>query len=373
MHDDAPRGRGLSGRVALWTSGAALLGLLSFAAAVYGVLLLEAGEHEGVSPEPEGSEDPDESIEAEVGEDLLWAMLFAVPPSLVITVGATVWASRRAFEPLAEVTRAATEITAADLGRRLEVKARDRDLQALVVAFNELLARLDAGVEALDRYAADVSHELRTPLATSITELEVALRTGSSVEDWEQQARRTLEDLRGLAGTADALLELARSSTGAGLPRERVEIGAAVRVPLQRAEAEAERRGIALGVELPDAGRELCVAGSEPLLQGALSNLIDNALKHAGRGGRVTIAASCSEERVRISVEDSGPGVADEDLERLFHPFERGGSDTVREGYGLGLSIAHRVVVAHGGTLGGGSSSLGGAAFWLELPLARRR
>ena len=90
-------------------------------------------------------------------------MLIAAPPSVLIAIGGTVAVSRRAFAPLREVTRAATEITAADLGRRLTLSDDDRHLGELVVAFNQLLARLEHSLEDLDRYAADVSHEIPDP------------------------------------------------------------------------------------------------------------------------------------------------------------------------------------------------------------------
>ncbi|MCA9682809.1 MAG: HAMP domain-containing protein [Myxococcales bacterium] len=359
------RGNDLSGRVARWTAAAALMGIVTFAGAMWTVLVIESNEEEAGDQEEEGTDL--EELEEEAGEGILWAMLLAAPPSLAMAIGGAVWASRRAFAPLHAVTRAAREITAADLQRRIEVADTDGDLRELATAFNDLLERLDAGVAALDRHATDVSHEIRTPLAVSIAELEVSLRQERSPEQWQAQAQRTLDDLRGLAGLADGLLALARSSVGAGMPRGRVVIAEELAALIEQTRPRARQAGVELEVHgLDDAG-ELVVAGSAPLLRGAVANILDNAIKHGGQPGRVRLSLTAAAGRVCIRVDDGGPGLAAGERERVFEPFVRATGEV--GGFGIGLAVARRSVQAHGGTIRvDDSPELGGASFVIALP-----
>ncbi len=350
----------LARRVAVWTSAAALVSLLAFAGAVYlAVLLHERGER--------AQPDPDESDVQEAGEQVAWAMLFAAPVSLALSVAGGVWVSRRAFRPLGEVTRAAREIGTADLGRRIDVDPRAGDLTELVTSFNSLLARLERVVAELDQYAAHVSHEIRTPLATAIAELEVSLRKPRDADEWANTGARVLDELRGLAGLADELLQLARQASGAGSVQARLAVADVLAGLRGRAVAVAAERGIELAWDAPaDPRRE--VAGSAALIASALWNVVNNALRYTPRGGRVNVRLGGDGDAARVTVDDSGPGIAEDARPSIFDPFvrDRAGGD----GAGVGLAIARRAVEAHAGTIEVDASALGGARLTVTLPLA---
>jgi len=350
----------LARRVAIWTSAAALISLLAFAGAIYmAVLMHERGE--ATAP------DPAESSVEEAGKQVAWAMLFAAPVSLALSVAGGVWVSRRAFRPLGEVTRAAREIGTDDLGRRIEVDPRAGDLTDLVTSFNSLLARLERVVADLDQYAAHVSHEIRTPLATAIAELEVSLRKPRSADEWATTGARVLDELRGLAGLADELLQLARQASGAGAVQSHLAVAEVLADLRERAEAAAASRGVELAWELPE-GAPLRIAGSAALISSALWNVVDNALRYTPRGGRVEVRATSAGGRACVTVDDSGPGIAEAARPSIFDPFvrDRGGGD----GAGVGLAIARRAVEVHAGTIAVDASPLGGAHMAVTLPLA---
>ncbi len=349
----------LTRRVALWTSAAALVSLLAFAGAVYLAVLLHERE-ERVGTEPDSSE-----VE-EAAEQVAWAMLFAAPVSIALSLVGGIWVSRRAFRPLAEVAQAAQEIGTADLDRRLAVDPSSGDLAELVTSFNSLLARLERAVADLDQYAAHVSHEIRTPLASAIADLEVSLRQPQDAEEWEATGARVLEDLRGLATLAHELLQLARQASMAGDASVRFDLASLLESLHTRATATAETRGIGLSWDVPDplSGQ---VAGSETLIRSALWNVVENALRYTPPGGRVEVRTATSGDVARVVVDDSGPGIPEAVRPSVFDPFvrDRSGGD----GVGVGLAVARRVVQAHAGSIDVDQSDLGGARLTITLPV----
>lgn len=348
----------LARRVAVWTSAAALLSLLAFAGAVYMAVWM----HERGEPDP----DPTESSAEEAAEQVAWAMLFAAPVSLALSVAGGVWVSRRAFRPLGQVTRAAREIGTEDLGQRIEVDPRAGDLAELVTSFNSLLGRLERVVSDLDQYAAHVSHEIRTPLATAIAELEVSLRKPRGADEWAATGAQVLDELRGLAGLADELLQLARQASGAGAVQSRFAVADLLAGLRERAVAAAAAREVDLTWQSPEPA-QLEIAGSSALITSALWNVVDNALRYTPGGGRVEVRAVADGDRVRVTVDDSGPGIAEAARPSIFDPFvrDRAGGD----GAGVGLAIARRAVEAHAGTIEVDASPLGGARLVVTLPL----
>jgi len=297
-------------------------------------------------------------------------MLIASPISLALSVAGGIWAGRRAFRPLAEVTRAAAEIDTADLGRRLDVDPRAGDLAGLVTAFNSLLARLERAVADLDQYAAHVSHEVRTPLAASIAELEVALRRPRTAEQWTATATRVLADLQALAKLADDLLQLARQAAGHPPPGDGFAVAEVLAGLRGRAAAAAAERGVTLGWQVAG-DLDAWLAGSPVLIASAVWNLIDNAVRYTPAGGRVEVGAAAGGGDLRVTVADSGPGIAAAARPSIFDPFvrDRAGGD----GTGVGLAIARRTVEAHRGTIAAAASELGGALLTVTLPAAQNR
>jgi two-component system OmpR family sensor kinase len=332
--------------------------VLIFACVVYALVRAEATEGAG-------------QLREDAGEEVLFAMLFAGPVCLVLSVAGALILSRRALAPIGAVIGEASAMTAEDLHRRLSVPKENDELRDLVLTLNALLARLDEGFAALASYASSASHELRTPLAVITSELEIALRRPRAAEEWEQTARTSLDEIQRLANLIEALLELARAGASSNL--QSFELRERLDQVLASLEASVASDGVSL--VRPEDGAEVWLHGEADLLMNAASELVRNAARYSPSGKAVRIRVERRDGRAAIHVDDEGPGVDPAERETIFVPFARGGRGVAVDatgkgprGLGLGLAIAKRSVESCGGTISVGVSPEGGARFTIELP-----
>ncbi|MEW2425714.1 HAMP domain-containing sensor histidine kinase [Streptomyces nigra] len=283
------------------------------------------------------------------------AMLIGFPLLLAVVAGATWLVTRRALSPVEGIRREMAAITASeDLARRVPVPATHDEVARLALTTNETLAALESSVERQRRFVADASHELRSPIASLRTQLEVGA-AHAELLDLDGAVTDTVR-LQTLA--ADLLL-LARLDAGERPGDARFDLGA-----LAREHAEG-RAGVTVTAD------EVPVAGSRAQVGRVLTNLLDNARRHARSA--VTVGVRAEGEWAVVAVADDGDGVPEADRERIFERFVRLDEARSRDdgGAGLGLAIARDVAVRHGGTLTVGRAPAGGALFELRLPRAR--
>ncbi len=368
MRDRRTPARSLHRSLAVWMMASTIFTLAAFAGALYVAFRLEeAGK-------PSEAIDETKELSEQGSEQMMVAMLIAAPLALAVAVGGAIILSRRALAPLEAVIRGARNITASKLSERLALPRRRDELYVLIEEFNRLFARLEQGFAALSRYAADASHELRTPLAVVAAELDVSLLRPRTAEEWERAAQKSLQEIRQLARLVDSLLELARAEG----PLER-SVQFDIREPVDQLLARVADQASANGLILSYAeggDQPIYVDGDPDALAIAIRNLVDNALRYTPRGGRVRIHLTNEHRQVRLSVEDSGPGVPIKEREAIFTPLARGASkglDRNPEGYGLGLAIARRIVERHGGSLSVEDAEGGGAKFLIQVPVASAR
>jgi two-component system OmpR family sensor kinase len=216
------------------------------------------------------------------------------------------------------------------------------------------------------RFVADAAHELRTPLAGVQAVAEAAIAPGLPAEERERLHLLLLRESHRAGRLVDDMLVLARIDAGIELRREPVDL-------LELARAEAERVGLLAPDRVVEvSGEAVTVPGDMARLGQVLGNLLDNARRHAGAGGRIAVAVSADGGTATVLVTDSGPGVPPADRERIFDRLVR--LDEARSsddgGAGLGLAIARGIARAHGGDLRCVDPQDGtGAAFALTLPL----
>jgi two-component system OmpR family sensor kinase/two-component system sensor histidine kinase QseC len=242
------------------------------------------------------------------------------------------------------------------------------ELAPLGAALNALLARLDASFEAQRAFVADAAHELRSPLTALKLQLDLARRAPD-----EATRTRALAELA--AGTErmrhliEQLLVLARAEPGgAGSANGDADLSEIAR----QATADAVPLAASRGMELElDAERPLRVSGDEAALRILLRNLIDNAVRYAGTGGRVQVQVSENADQAVVRVDDSGPGIPPAERARVFDRFyRRDGGDTT--GSGLGLAIVRAIADRHGAAVDLSDSPLGGLRAELRMPQRRR-
>ncbi|RBY90196.1 two-component sensor histidine kinase [Blastococcus sp. TBT05-19] len=284
---------------------------------------------------------------------------------LLLTVGW--WVTGPALRPLNRIAAAAESIAEGHLSTRID-PGRDPSLIPIASSFNRTAAALEARVRADARFAADVSHELRSPLTAMLGALDLVEVTAHDLppEGREGLAVLRSEVLRFERLVAD-LLEISRADAGnADLVVEEVRLAALVQESLTRRRL-AGRETAAPHVET-DAS-EVVIHADKRRLERVLGNLMDNADKHGGGLTGVTVARG--DETACVLVDDAGPGVPEEERQRIFDRFARGSGSirTRTEGSGLGLALVARHVQAMGGSVTVGPSPSGGSRFCVELPL----
>jgi signal transduction histidine kinase len=279
-------------------------------------------------------------------------------PVVLILAAATVWLIvGRALRPVERITRAVTEITSADLSRRLPEPGTADEIGHLARTMNDMLSRLDDSARRQRRFVADASHELRTPLAAIRTTLEVGLAHPDRAP-WPVIAERAAQQSARLEELIQQLLLLAKTDERqlavqqqtVGLARVLNDIVA--HLPAQHVDIEL------------DVAADLATTGDTDLLERLFRNIIDNALRYAA--SRVVITATATDHLARVQIDDDGPGIPAADRGRVFDRFvrldnsrERGTGTT-----GLGLAIAREIALAHHGDItllerpGGGTRAL---------------
>lgn len=289
----------------------------------------------------------------------------------VAAVGTTIvggivgrWVSRRVLRPVTDVAQAAAKIAAGGLDTRLAANT-DRDLDVLVDSFNAMVASLAARMERDARFASDVSHELRSPLTTLATAAEVVARHR---DELDQRARAALDllvgDLERFRHLVEDLLEISRSEAGAmDGNEERVNVAELV-VHAMQSNGDAE-----VPLLLEGRASAATVRADKRRLERVLSNLLDNARDHGG--GATAVRVATFDGRVRIMVDDDGPGVPVQDRLQIFERFARGEGSSRRtpsSGVGLGLAIVAEHTRRQGGQAWVEAAPSGGARFVVDLP-----
>lgn len=275
-------------------------------------------------------------------------------------------ACRRMLQPVADIRVTAERIIAGQLEERIHTGNPKDELGRLAATVNQAFDRYQNSLDRLQRFTSDASHQLRTPLASLRTTGEVCLQKTRSPAEYEEVIGSMLEDADRLRHVIEKLLLLARM----GADRVRaafvvLDLGDLCREVIDRYGPAFEQAGIALTL---DCAPRASVRGDAALLEQAVANLLDNALRHTWRGGLVRVSVGSSATGGwHLCVRDSGPGIAPELIPNLFQRFARGpGADL--SGHGLGLAIVADVVRVHGGDIR--LLNEPGAAFEITLPAA---
>lgn len=311
----------------------------------------EPGEGSGISPIEDAQSDAEK------------ALLLAGGAALIAALLAGYLLAARTASPLRRFAATAAEVDAGDLTPRLDSRPADaEELRTLAEAFNHMLDRLDRAFAQQRQFVSDASHELRSPLTAIRGQLEVLARNDSpSAEDVRRVEAMTMKEMGRVERLVDDLLALARLDEGTGLELHEVQVAiflGALATAESNETTEAEELGGGTIRVDPD------------LLAQVIRNLLSNAHRHAGPGGRVALSARAEGERLIVTVDDDGPGIPLAERERVFDRFYR--SEVARDGAsggtGLGLGIARSILARHGGRIWIEDSPLGGARVSIALP-----
>lgn len=312
--------------------------------------------------------------EAELGRltHILW--LAGIVVLVVAPLGGYLLAGR-ATRPLARIMDTTARLHPAQLSERLPLRGSGDELDRLSGTINGFLDRIAAYIAQNREFTANAAHELRSPLAAIQSSLEVALNIERSSEEYKEILAVVLEECGSLANLINQLLLLAESDAGR-LPwdPEPVHLDRILSKTVEMFQGFAEASGIVLECDrdhLPTA----LVQGNANRLRQVINNLVDNAIKFTGPGGKVVIDLREEGGDLVLSVRDTGPGIAAEDLPHIFERFRRGDKSRTRtvRGSGLGLAICRSIIVNHGGQIAVESKLGSGSTFVVRLPRIPRR
>ncbi len=310
----------------------------------------------------------------EAFESLEWFRLILLFTAPVLLIGASAggyWISKRALDPVDEISRAAQRISIENLTDRLDVPQTGDQLQRLSETLNQMFSRLEASVRRIKQFTADASHELRAPVALIRTTAEVAvLRRNRPAEEYLATLDDILEESERTSQLVDSLMLLARADSGKEtLDFMPLDAASIVRGAAEHGEKLARSHGLRFTVDVPESA--IPVQGDADALRRALLILMDNAAKYTPEGGSVEVKAAAQNGSAVVSVADNGIGIADTDLLHIFDRFWRADKARSREhgGVGLGLAIAKWIAQTHGGSLDVESELGKGSVFHLRVPL----
>lgn len=287
--------------------------------------------------------------------------------AVIFSVGASLILARTLTKPIRSLTEATKTLALGNLGQQVDVTSKD-ELGALADSFNSMSRQLQAAQDQRKQMTADIAHELRTPLSIIMGHTEalsdgVLAPTPERLAVIHQEALRLdhlIEDLRVLALSDAGELHLRRETVK---PADIIQSTEKAFLPL------AESKKVRISTTISDSLSDV-VADPQRITQ-VMGNLTSNALRHTPAGGEIRLLAEKREGNfVRFEIQDSGTGVAEEDLPNLFERFYRADRSRNRNigGSGLGLAIARSIVEAHGGQIDVTNRTDGGAVFGFTLP-----
>jgi heavy metal sensor kinase len=295
---------------------------------------------------------------------------FALIPMVIVLSGLLGWfLAGRALEPVNSVAEAAQRITHSNLDLQIPARNAGDELDRMIEAFNHMMTRLNHSFEQIRQFSTDVSHELRTPLTVVRGQLEVAMFTAQTVEQYREAMADALEGVERLSNIVRALLMLSQAESGQlVLQKHEMDLSGLVRDLVDQHQIPAEAEGVQLSADLPSG----CMLTADRIqIERLVSNLLGNAIKYTPAGGQVKVSLVPRFDHVKLIVEDTGEGISHEHLPHIFDRFYRVPSADPDKGLGLGLSFVAWIAKAHGGAVTVESKLKEGTRFTVLLPVGR--
>jgi heavy metal sensor kinase len=302
--------------------------------------------------------------------DFMRAYLLLAPVMLALAILFGWWLAGRAIQPVNSVAQAAQNITGSNLSLQIPLRGAGDELDHLIESFNRMTVRLNQSFEQIRRFSTDVSHELRTPLTAIRGQLEVALFTAETPEQYRDAIVNALEDVEQLSSIVRALLLLSQAESGqVVLQKTSFDLAEVAADIVDQFQIPAEEKGVELSANLEPG---VALSADRTQIERLLSNLLSNAVKYTPKGGsvRVTVKLDDASGWVQLLVEDTGFGIPAENLPHIFDRFYRvrNAQTQKAQGLGLGLSFVAWIVEAHGGRIDVASTEGDGTRFTILLP-----
>jgi signal transduction histidine kinase len=276
--------------------------------------------------------------------------------------------TNRILEPVYEITTMANRITQQDLSARIKNKNFGTEMESLIESFNEMIARLEKSFKHIEQFSYHVAHELKTPLTIIQGEANLLLRKDRSINEYKQALRIVMEESQRVLKTVDDLLLFTKLGYQPEVFKfENFDFIEFFSEIVEQNRMLAVNKGVGIRMNLQNINPPLMIRGDRLHLRRLFFNIIDNAIKFTPQGGCVDMYVEQSSGKITSFISDTGPGIAFENLEKIFQEFYR--ADKNSPGSGLGLSIAYTIAKVHQGEIRVESQMGRGATFSVTLPL----
>jgi signal transduction histidine kinase len=296
---------------------------------------------------------------------VLWVVLIA----LVLGLAGGAWLSRRALRPIHRLIERVQHLLATGhVDSHLPVTPGGDEISRLARLFNTMLEKNQSLIRGMREALDNVAHELRTPLTRIRTGAELALQQEHDPAPLRDALLDSMEESERVLTMLNTLMDISEAQAGLmKLQRRSVAVAELCQDLRELFEFVAEERRIALVVDVPS---EIQCEADPARLRQVLVNLVDNALKYTPPGGRVVVSARQAGTETAVSVQDNGPGIPPEELNRIWERLYRGDKSRSQRGLGLGLSLVKAITEAHGGRVEVESAPGAGAKFTVVVPAA---
>lgn len=307
-------------------------------------------------------------------ESLRMIMLFR--RSLQISIPITIfmvgiigyWITKKSLNPLEIFSARVSNITHKNLSERIASEKLSLELSRLADSFNDMLDRLQKAFEAESRLISDASHELKTPLSVIRSHCDILLQKERTAEEYVEALETINAASTGMTTLVRDMLSLARLDSGilTSASFEAISLNDTLKSAINTAKILAEKKHIVINVSVEE---NMTLYGDKSRLSEAFLNLVENAITYTKDGGSVYISAVSAGSNAVISVRDTGIGIKDADIKKIFERFYRADASRSIEGTGLGLSITKAVIESHSGSVEAESEPGKGSCFTVTLPL----
>jgi heavy metal sensor kinase len=270
---------------------------------------------------------------------------------MIISATGGFFIAKRALSPIRHISDRIKGISESNLAERIPTQNVPEELRGLAVSFNQAFDRLEKSFRRQKQFVSDASHELRTPLSVILSLSEVTLRKERSSEEYKNALTAIGEATGMMSEIVGKLLTVARlGSDNIELKMDSTDLSEVIREAMKVVTPLANRKGVIINLE---PNEQTSVTGDRAALLEVIVNVLDNAIKYNVQNGKVDIAIVKESDLIKIEIQDTGIGIADEDLDKVFDRFYRVDQSRSKEGggIGLGLSICEEIVKLHGGRI----------------------
>jgi signal transduction histidine kinase len=302
---------------------------------------------------------------------LSFILVLSTLGGVVISLLSGYFFSKKLLSPIKNIADELNEISAQDLNRRIETRKINDEWNYLSGTLNQLLDRLQDSFETQRRFISNASHELSTPLTSMSSQLQVYLQKDRNLEEYKKVMHSVYQDVQHMSSLTKTLLEFAKTSGNAGgLELNLVRIDEIIlRLPSEIQKINSDYSVTLSFNDLPEEENKLLVFGNEDLLFTAVKNIVLNGCKYSP-DHQSFVTLKIDESGIQIIIEDNGMGIPEKSLSKVFEPFYRLEETRDQEGFGLGLSLAKRILRLHKGDITVSSSIGEGSCFTILLPHA---